>query len=122
LVATGSEVSICVDAVKVLVGVHVRIVSMPCMELFEKQSLEYRRSVLLEDVPVLSVEALSTFGWSKYSHSQLGMTTFGKSAPFEKLYEYFGFTPKNIAERAKKLMNYYEKKVVPNLFDSDLMK
>jgi transketolase len=121
LVSTGSEVSICVEAVKLL-GVDARVVSMPSMELFEKQPLEYRQSVLLQDVPVLSVEAASTFGWSKYSHSQLGMTTFGKSAPFEKLYEFFGFTPKNIAERAKKLMNYYEKKVVPNLFDSDLMK
>lgn len=118
LVATGSEVSICVSAAKLLTDLKVRIVSFPSLELFEKQSLDYRKSVLLEDVPILSVEALSTFGWSRYSHAQIGMKSFGKSAPFEKLYEHFGFTPKNISEKASKLVSYYKDKKVPNIFDS----
>lgn len=81
LVATGSEVSIAVDAAELLrkQGTKVRVVSMPCTELFDEQPLEYRQSVLLKGVPVVSVEALSTFGWQKYSHAQVGMVTFGAS-------------------------------------------
>jgi transketolase len=115
LVSTGTEVSICVEAKSMLS--NVRIVSMPCWELFEQQSLEYQQSVFLEGVPVLSVEAASTFGWSKYSHYSIGLTTFGKSGKYEDVYEYFGITPKNIAEKAKKLIEHYKGKQVPNLLD-----
>lgn len=117
LIGTGSEVSLCVEAAKheALKGKKVRIVSMPCQELFDKQPEDYRKKVLLQDVPVLSVEAASTLGWQKYSHAQIGMKTFGMSAPYEKLYEYFGFTPLNIAQKAAKLISYYEGKNVPNL-------
>lgn len=81
LVATGSEVSIAVDAAELLrkEGTKVRVVSMPCTELFDEQPLEYRQSVLSKGIPVVSVEALSTFGWQKYSHAQVGMVTFGAS-------------------------------------------
>ena len=115
LISTGTEVSICVEASKSLK--NCRIVSMPCWELFEKQSLEYKKSVLIEGVPVLSVEALSTFGWSKYSHYQIGLTTFGKSGKFEDVYEYFGITSKNIIEKSNKLISHYKGKQVPNLLD-----
>lgn len=81
LVGTGSEVSIAVDAAKQLKkdGVKVRVVSMPSTELFDEQPIEYRSQVLLRGVPVVSVEALSTFGWQIYSHAQVGMTSFGQS-------------------------------------------
>jgi len=100
IVATGSETSIAHDAAKILQDKHqlkVRVVSMPSPELFDRQSVEYRRSILPPAVPVVSVEALSTFGWQKYSHFQIGMTTFGESAPYQKVYEKFGFTPSQIA-------------------------
>lgn len=81
LVATGSEVSIALDGAELLrkKGIKVRMVSMPCTELFDEQPLEYRQSVLTRGIPVIAVEALSTFGWQKYSHAQVGMVTFGAS-------------------------------------------
>lgn len=87
LVATGSEVSLCVEAAKQLrkESIRVRIVSMPCVDLFTKQSEEYRSQVLLSSVPILSVEALSTFGWSSLAHASIGMSTFGASGPYKVL-------------------------------------
>ena len=61
----------------------VRVVSMPCCELFNRQSVAYRRSVITPGVCTVSFEALSTLGWERYSHFQIGMTTFGASAPYE---------------------------------------
>ncbi len=60
---------------------QVRVVSMPSWELFARQPVEYRRSVFVPGVPVVSVEALSTTGWERYSHLSIGMRTFGASAP-----------------------------------------
>lgn len=68
--------SLCIDAAKEL-GLPARVVSMPCTDLFDEQSLEYRKSVLLEGVPVMAVEMLAAWGWERYSHVQHGMTTFG---------------------------------------------
>lgn len=83
LVGTGSETSLCVEAAKLLAaeGVKVRVVSMPSWELFEDQGQDYKLSVFPAGVPVLSVEASSTFGWSRYAHGSLGVDTFGASAP-----------------------------------------
>ncbi|KAK9720255.1 Transketolase [Basidiobolus ranarum] len=117
LVATGSEVSIIVDAAKELEkkGISARIVSMPSMELFEEQEQSYKESVFPEGIPVLSVEAMSTFGWSRYAHASIGMKGFGSSAPYEKLYERFGFTPSNISEKAQKTLEFYKNRAVPHL-------
>ncbi|ORX99045.1 transketolase [Basidiobolus meristosporus CBS 931.73] len=117
LVATGSEVSIIVDAAKELEkkGVSTRVVSMPSMELFEEQEQSYKESVFPEGIPVLSVEAMSTFGWSRYAHASVGMKGFGSSAPYEQLYERFGFTAANVAEKAQKTLTYYKNKPVPHL-------
>jgi transketolase len=114
-VATGSEVSICVETAKLLKDMKVRVVSMPIVELFDKQDDEYRKSVLLEGVPVISVEASSTFGWAKYSHYQIGMKTFGISAPYKQVYDHFGITPEKIAEKAKELVKFYKGKAIPNV-------
>ncbi|ORX50099.1 transketolase TktA [Hesseltinella vesiculosa] len=110
LVGTGSEVSIAVEAAAQLraKGIKVRLVSMPCTELFDEQSHSYRQSVFLPGVPVVSVEALSTFGWQKYSHAQVGMTTFGASGPYKDVYAYFKITPEHTAEVARGLIEYFK--------------
>ena len=110
-VSTGSEVSICLEAVKILEkeGVSCRLVSMPCCELFDMQSREYQLSVLPDGTPILSVEALAVFGWSKYSHEQMGLDTFGASGKFEQVYAKFGLTGPNIAEKAKNIIQFYSK-------------
>ncbi|KAL1918448.1 uncharacterized protein VTP21DRAFT_3108 [Calcarisporiella thermophila] len=119
LAATGSEVSICMEAAKLLEGqgVSVRVVSVPCMELFEEQPLEYKQQVFPAGVPVVSVEAMTTFGWQKYAHAPLGMTTFGASGPYLDVYKKFGLYPEAIAEKSLKVINYYRTHPVPNLLE-----
>jgi len=107
LLASGSEVSLAVDAYQRLSaeGVRARVVSLPCWELFEKQSVEYRTSVLPPDVAArVSVEQASTFGWARYvgtSGHSVGMTTFGASAPLKELQKKFGFTPEAVVAAAR---------------------
>ena len=119
LVATGSEVSIAVDGADILRknGVKVRVVSMPCTELFDEQPIEYRRSVLEKGIPVVAVEALSTFGWQKYSHAQVGMVTFGSSGQYKDVYEYFNITPKHVANMGQDVIKYFKDYgSIPELF------
>jgi len=106
-IATGSEVAIAIDGAKKLTDIKVNVVSMPAWELFDQQSLEYRRSVLIPGVPVLSVEASSVQGWTKYSHSQIGMTTFGASGPYKEVYKKFGISDTHVADRARKMINVF---------------
>lgn len=101
-VATGSEVSLCMEAATLLgkQGVKVRVVSMPCWKLFDQQPAAYRWSVLIPGVATIAVEALSTRGWERYSHAAIGMTSFGESAPYKQVKEHFGFTATKTAARA----------------------
>ena len=110
LVATGSEVQSCVEAAAALkaAGKNARVVSMPCWGLFDAQSKEYRDSVFPAGKPVLSVEAGHTFGWSKYAHSSIGMTTFGASGKGPQVMDHFGFSVDNIAAKAGKLADFYK--------------
>jgi len=107
LIATGSEVHICVGAAELLEenGVATRVVSAPCLDRFAEQDQDYRDSVLPPDVRArVSVEAASPLGWSTWvgeDGDSIGMTTFGASAPQPALYEHFGFTPEKVAERAR---------------------
>lgn len=90
LVSTGSEVCICVDAAKYLEekhGVKARIVSIPCFEVFDAQSKEYRLSVLPDGIPSLSVEVMSTMGWERYTHEQFGLNRFGASGAYKDVYK-----------------------------------
>ena len=90
LVSTGSEVSLCLEAAKVLKDNHnikTRVVSMPCVEVFDAQSKEYRLSVIPDGIPTMSVEVMSTLGWEKYSHEQFGLNRFGASAPYKDVYK-----------------------------------
>jgi transketolase len=87
-VSTGSEVSICLEAVKTLKeqNLKARVVSMPCSEVFDTQSKEYQLSVIPDGIPSLSVEAMSTLGWEKYTHEQFGLNRFGASGPYKDVY------------------------------------
>lgn len=110
LMATGSEVSLCVSAYETLSaeGRKVRVVSMPSWEIFEKQSEEYRESVLPASVTArISVEQASTFGWSQYvghAGKSLGMRTFGASAPLKELQKRFGFTADAVVSAAREML------------------
>eukprot|EP00049_Salpingoeca_infusionum_P017648 m.353882 g.353882 ORF g.353882 m.353882 type:complete len:683 (-) comp16854_c0_seq1:188-2236(-) len=117
IVASGSEVSTAIAGADKLkaAGVNARVVSFPCWELFEEQDLAYKQSVFTPGTPVLSVEAACTVGWQKYSHGQIGMSTFGKSAPGGQLMEHFGFTADNVADKAQKLVAFYKDKACPAL-------
>lgn len=116
-ISTGSEVSICVDAAMQLTGKKIRVVSAPCMEIFAKQSIEYKKEVLPDGVPVVSVEAGATFGWDRYSHVQLGLETFGASGPYQDVYKFFGLTPETVAKKAEAVIEHYSGKTVYPLFD-----
>lgn len=89
LVSTGSEVSLCLDAVKTLKeqGITARVVSLPCVEVFDAQDKEYKLSVIPDGIPALSVEVMSTLGWEKYSHEQFGLNRFGASGPYKEVYK-----------------------------------
>ena len=105
--ATGSEVSLCVEAFERLTkaGVKARVVSMPSWELFEKQSEAYRAEVLPPSVRArVSVEQASTFGWERYTGidgAHVGMETFGASAPLKELTKKFGFTVDHVVAAAE---------------------
>lgn len=109
LMASGSEVELSVKAKAKLAeeGMKVRVVSMPCMDLFEEQSKEYKESVLPKEVRKrVAVEALSDFGWGKYVGLDGGyvtMKTFGASGPANQLFEHFGFTVDHVVEVVKSL-------------------
>ena len=109
LIASGSEVELAVGAREELLkdGIDVRVVSMPCMELFEEQSEEYKEKVLPKAVRKrVAVEALSDFGWGKYvglDGACVAMTGFGASAPAKQLFEKFGFTVENVVKAVKNL-------------------
>ncbi len=107
LLASGSEVTLCLTVYEQLKkeGIATRVVSMPSLELFEKQTQSYKDSVLPPDVTArVSVEAASVIGWERYVGSggcSIGMHTFGRSAPIKEVQKLFGFAPENIISEAK---------------------
>jgi len=107
LMATGSEVSLCVTAHERLAaeGIAARVISMPCWELFEEQPEEYRNAVIPPHVTArVTVEQAGTFGWRRYAGltgATIGMKTFGASAPLKELQKKFGFTVDNVVAAAK---------------------
>jgi transketolase len=110
IIATGSEVQLAVAAAKALAeeGIGVRVISMPSWDLFDKQDQAYRDSVLLPDVKArLAVEMAHPFGWERYVGEQgavLGISTFGASAPGDRLIREFGFTVDNVVAKVKALL------------------
>ena len=116
LIATGSEVSIAKEAAEMLdQSVYdVRIVSMPSWELFREQTENYKRSVLPQRIPVISVEAGCTQGWQEWAHCPPGIDTFGASGPYKKVYEKFGLVPSIISEKVQKLSSIIVNTQFPN--------
>lgn len=109
LLATGSEISIAMDAQKLLAadGIAASVVSMPCWELFDKQSETYRKSVLGAGTVRVAVEAGVRLGWDQYVGSDgcfVGMTGFGASAPAKDLYKHFNITSEAVAQAARSLV------------------
>jgi len=110
LIATGSEVSLAVDAHEKLTaeGTRSRVVSMPSWDIFDQQPKDYRDSVLLPSVSArIAIEQASTFGWERYVGGDgriIGMKTFGASAPLKELQTQFGFEPDRVVAEAKELL------------------
>jgi len=110
LMASGSELSLCVDAYEKLKaeGIKARVVSMPSWELFEQQDAAYKASVLPSDVTArVSVEMASPFGWERYTGTQgkiIGMRRFGASAPLKDLLKKFGFSADNVVAAAREVL------------------
>lgn len=110
LMSTGSEVQLALDAAKKLEenGTAVRVVSMPCLEIFKRQSEEYKNEVLPSDVKKrISIEAATTLGWHRWVGSEgiaMGLDRFGTSAPYEEAYEHLGLTVDAIIKNAEKLL------------------
>ena len=113
LIGTGTELDLCVQAAKKLTneGRKVRVVSMPCVELFEEQSDSYKEEVLPSNIRKrLVVEAAESFGWHKYiglDGDSVTMNSFGASAPGGLCMEKFGFTVENVLEKSRSLLNKY---------------
>ena len=106
LVGTGSEVQLCVAAREVLVGkgVSVRVVSMPCWELFAARTDDEQADVFPPGVLTLAVEAATTFGWERYADDTIGIDHFGASAPGDVVMREMGFTVDNVVARAEALL------------------
>jgi len=106
IIATGSEVKLACAAAKQLAaeGIAARVVSMPCVDVFERQDTEWRGRVLPPDLPVVTVEAGATRGWWRYAGRDgavIGIDRFGESAPEKDLFAYFGLTPERVADAAR---------------------
>ena len=110
IIASGSEVSLSIEAKEVLAkeGIDVRVVSMPCMDIFEKQPSEYKEKILPKSVRArVAVEALSEFGWGKYvglDGKTVCLDRFGASAPADVLFKKFGFTVENVVKTVKEVV------------------
>ena len=109
IIATGSEIELAMDAVQseALSEQNIRVVSMPCTAVFDRQTVEYRESVLPANVTVrVAVEAAVSEGWHKYvglNGAVIGIDTFGESAPAKELFAYFGFTVNKVVEAVNKV-------------------
>ena len=109
ILASGSEVEIAIEASKKLQQekIYSKVISVPCQELFELQNSKYKNKILEETKAKISIEAASTMGWKKLTGNQgaeIGINSFGKSAPYKKIYEHFKITSNNVIQQAKKLV------------------
>ncbi|WP_440652142.1 transketolase [Candidatus Pelagibacter sp. HIMB1542] len=109
ILASGSEVNIAIEASHKLAKdkIYSKVISVPCMELFDKQSKTYKNKILNETKNKISIEAGSSDCWKKYvgeNGKNFGINEFGKSAPYKEIYKYFGLTKENIIKRSKNLI------------------
>jgi len=106
LIASGSEVELALQAQRELkvININSKVVSMPCQELFNQQSINYKNEIINKEVPAITIEASSVCSWEKYSKNNMGIETFGESAPFKEVYKHFNLTSAKIVELTKKLI------------------
>ena len=109
ILASGSEVNLAIEVSHKLAEdkIYSKVISVPCMELFDKQSKSYRNKILNETKNKISIEAGSSDCWKKYvgqNGKNFGINEFGKSAPFKEIYKYFGLTKENIIKKSKNLI------------------
>ena len=109
ILASGSEVNLAIEASHKLAKdkIYSKVISVPCMELFDKQSKTYKNKILNETKNKISIEAGSSDCWKKYvgeNGKNFGINEFGKSAPFKEIYKYFGLTKENITKKSKNLI------------------
>ena len=111
IIATGSEVQFAVNASDALEseGMSVRVVSMPCVEIFEQQSDGYKNSVIPKGLEkIMVIEASMASAWKGYAGHKgvvIGMESFGASAPAPELFKHFGFSDENVIEKLKQMIN-----------------
>jgi transketolase len=108
ILASGSEVNLAIETSHKLAKdkIYSKVISMPCQDLFDKQSNAYQQKIINETKIKISIEAASTDCWKKYVDKNglsFGIDTFGKSAPYKEIYKHFGLTAANIARKSKKL-------------------
>ena len=104
LIATGSEVALAIAAAKAMTQVAVRVVSMPCVDVFSRQEQAYKTAVLPAHAKKLAIEAGVTAAWYQYADAVIGLDRFGESAPAAQLFELFGFTVDNVIAQANALL------------------
>ena len=106
LIASGSEVEIAVEAQGKLKEMNIEssVVSMPSQELFNQQDDIYKEKIINKNIPAITIEASSISGWEKYAKYNMGMETFGESAPYKEVYSYFNLTSDKVVELAKKIV------------------
>jgi transketolase len=107
IIATGSELGLALAARELLAqdGIEVRVVSMPCSTVFDRQSTQYKRRVLPEGLPRIAVEAGVTDFWWKYRcDAVVGIDRYGESAPAPELFKQYGFTPDNVAQTVRAVL------------------
>jgi transketolase len=85
---------------------------MPCAEVFNDQTQAYKESVFPDGAVSVSIEAMSTMGWQRFTHAQVGLDTFGASGPYKDVYKHFGLTPEVLADKAKKALAFYGPNVI----------
>ncbi|MEQ1786715.1 MAG: transketolase [Acidimicrobiales bacterium] len=110
LVSTGGEVHVAIAAAELLAaeGVHAQVTSLPCWDLFAEQPDAVQDAILPPEVPTLSVEAGTSFGWERWADDSVAIDRFGASAPGDRVLAELGFTPENVAARARQLMHDLE--------------
>ena len=106
LIASGSEVEIALEAQKKLKEINIdsKVISMPCQELFDQQNNTFKNEIIDNDLPTITIEASSVCSWEKYSGHNMGIKTFGESAPYKEVYSHFNLTSTKIVELAKKII------------------
>ena len=110
LVASGSEVHVALAAAEQLAadGIHAQVTSLACWELFAEQAETVQDEILPPEVPTLSVEAATSFGWDRWADDSVAIDRFGASAPGDRVLAELGFTPEHVAERARRLIRELE--------------